>query len=381
MLYSAITPDDHIKRIEKTKAMMKERDLDLLLVYSDAWRSSNSRYLTGYKPYCGYFNVSGYSQALTVIPLEDDPKLFVCDFMTDWAARTIAGTTKEKPFIEIKKWLEIDDTIASYAGNGKQRKVGLVGKEFVPWDLYESMRSNVSTEIQMTDLLDIQRRVKSQKEIKLLEMASNINDLICEELTHGIIRHGITEKQVQRKIEELGHGYGAEYVDANFMKSRDLGWANATDATIDDGDLLSLHVILQYDGYNSDNDRVFGFGKITKQEEELAEITKQAAKNFLSAVKPGASGMDAVIAACGTHDYVAAGEKSSGASGHGIGLDGEECGLISEWTFEEGMAFTMSTGAYNKEIESTWATEDVVVVTESGARKLTKFPIDYIIKR
>ena len=88
--------------------------------------------------------------------------------------------------------------------------------------------------------------------------------------------------------------------------------------------------------------------------------------------------MDAIIAAVNTHDYIAAGEQGAGASGHGIGLEAEE-ELINEWIFEKGMVFTSTAGAYNKDIKATWATEDVVVVTERGARLLTKFPIDYMI--
>jgi Xaa-Pro aminopeptidase len=88
--------------------------------------------------------------------------------------------------------------------------------------------------------------------------------------------------------------------------------------------------------------------------------------------------MDAIIAAVNTHDYVAAGEQGAGASGHGIGLEAEE-ELINEWIFEKGNVFTASVGTYNKDIKGTWATEEVVVVTERGVRQLTKFPIDYII--
>ncbi len=88
--------------------------------------------------------------------------------------------------------------------------------------------------------------------------------------------------------------------------------------------------------------------------------------------------MDAIVAAVNTHEYVEAGEQGAGASGHGIGLEAEE-ELINEWTFEKGNVFTATTGAYNKDINATWATEEVVVVTERGARQLTKFPIDYMI--
>jgi len=379
MLFSPITPEDYLKRIDNTKNRMKNEDLDLLIVYSDAWRSGNCRYLTGVRPYPGFFSeVPGYNQALITLPLKGDPTLFWCDFTQKWAKCGIAGTLWEEPWIDVKPWSKIYDVLRELGG--KAKNIGFEGKNIIPWPLYEDLRKTVGSEMKDTNILELQRRVKSEKEIKLMEIASNINDRICEELVRGIIRYGVTEKEIQRKIEALGHSMGAEYVDANFMQSRNVGWAHATDATIEDGSLLSLHVILQYEGYNSDNDRIFGFGNISKEEEELAKINNEAFKNCLKAIKPGVEASEAIIAAVNTHDFVASGEEGSGASGHGIGLEGEEGGLINDWIFEKGMTFTISTGAYNKNIEATWATEDVIVVTESGARSLTKFPRDFIIR-
>lgn len=379
MLFSSITPEDYLKRIEKTKSLMKDKELDLLVVFSDAWRSGNCRYLTGVRPYPGFFSeIPGYNQALIIIPREGDPTLFWCDHTMEWVKQGIIGTLREEPWIDVKPWTDIDNVIRDFKSNSKVKNIGFEGKDIIPWPVYELLKTTVDAEMKDTDILKVQRRIKSDKEIKLLEIASNINDRICEELVDGIIRYGITEKEIERKIEELGHGMGAEYVDANFMQSRNVGWGHATDATIKDGSLLSLHVILQYEGYNSDNDRIIGFGNISKKEKELAEITKEAFANYLKAVKPGAEAMDAIIAAVDTHEYVAEGEQGAGASGHGIGLEGEE-ELINEWIFEKGMVFTATTGAYNKNIKATWATEDVVVVTESGVRRLTNFPIDYII--
>jgi Xaa-Pro aminopeptidase len=379
MLYSPITPDDYLKRIKKTKTLMKESELDLLIVFSDAWRSANCRYLTGVRPYPGFFSeVPGYNQALIAIPLEGEPTLFWCDHTIEWAKRGVLGTIREEPWIEVKTWSEISGVVKEVCTKNKVKNIGFEGKDIIPWPVYESLKKDLDVELKDTNILKVQRRVKSEKEIKLLEVASNINDRICEELVRGIIRYGVTEKEIQRKIEELGHSMGAEYVDANFMQSRNVGWGHATDATIENRSLLSIHVILQYEGYNSDNDRIIGFGNINKKEAELAAITKDALKNFLNAVKPGAEAMEAIIAAVNTHDYVAAGEQGAGASGHGIGLEAEE-ELINEWVFEKGNVFTATAGAYNKDIKATWATEEVVVVTERGARQLTKFPIDYII--
>jgi len=379
MSFSPITTQDYLKRIEKTKKIMKEKELDLLVVFSDAWRHGNCRYLTGIKPYPGFFSdVPGYNQALITIPAESDPTLFWCDHTIHWAKRGICGILSEEPWINIKPWSDIDNVIRDLTSKNKIKNIGFEGKDIIPWPVYELLKTSFENEPIETNIVKVQRRIKSEKEIKLLEIASKINDQICEELVKGIIKLGVTEKQVQRKIEELGHSMGAEYVDANFMESRNVGWGHATDRKIRDGDILSLHVILQYEGYCSDNDRIMGMGKITAKEKELADITKEALKNYLKAVKPGAEAIEAIIAAVNTHEYVEAGEEGAGASGHGIGLEGEE-ELINEWVFEKGMVFTATAGAYNKDIQTTWATEDVVVVTDKGARLLTKFPIDYII--
>jgi len=379
MSFSPITKEDYLKRFEKTKKIMKEKELDLLIVFSDAWRHGNCRYLTGIKPYPGFFSdVPGYNQALITIPVDDDPTLFWCDHTIHWAKRGICGILSEEPWICVKPWSEIDNVIRDLISKNKMKNIGFEGKDIIPWPVYELLKTSFENEPTETNIIKVQRRIKSEKEIKLLEIASKINDQICEELVKGIIKRGVTEKSVQRKIEELGHSMGAEYVDANFMESRNVGWGHATDRKIKDGDILSLHVILQYEGYCSDNDRIMGIGTITKKEKELAEITKEALKNYLKAVKPGVEAMEAIIATVNTHEYVEAGEEGAGASGHGIGLEGEE-ELINEWVFEKGMVFTATAGAYNKDIKTTWATEDVVVVTDKGARLLTKFPIDYII--
>jgi Xaa-Pro aminopeptidase len=372
-MFSAITPEDYLKRIDETKSRMRDRNLDLLVVYSDAWRSANCRYLTGVKPYTGFLTLGreGYDKALITIPLEGSPTLFAWDSMLEWVKIGVCGTLKERPWIDIKPWTRAKVALKELSARAK--KVGYEGKNITPWPVYEYIKEAVGSKIEDTDVLELQRMIKGEKEIKLMEVASNINDRICEDLVRGIVRYGVTEKEVQRKMEASGHSMGAEYVDANFMISRDVGWGYATDRTIMDGDLLSLHVVLQYEGYSSDNDRVMGFGHIKKEEEELAEIVRKAFWNGLKAMKPGIKGSDACKAANDTHEFVT-------THGHGIGLEGEELGRIGDWTLQEGMTFTYAPYAYNKDIGATWGTEDIIVVTENGARTLTKFPIDYVIR-
>src|SRR5208283_2504516 len=200
------------------------------------------------------------------------------DWEDMWVKRQLAlQTLEEEPWMKVEKWSKLRNGLRNL-GSGV-RKVGYEGKWITPWPIYEMIRESIGGKLDDCDILEIERRVKSKSEIKLMEVASNINDRLCEHLVRDIIRHGTTEKEVERKLEALGHEMGADNVDANFMISKDMAWGHSTDTTIIDGDLLSLHCILQYEGYNSDNDRLFGFGNISSQAKELSVLCMKAFEN------------------------------------------------------------------------------------------------------
>ena len=376
MIFSPITSVDYLQRIELLKSKMAEESVDLVLVFGDAWRSGNCRYLTGVKP-SRAMNPNprlGSGLEMVTVPLKGEPILWIIDYEVEWTKRELATASQEEvPWMEVKPWSELGRAMSSLGRAA--RKVVLDGKQIVPLAVYEWIKQSIGRDIDETQILDMQRRVKTRKEIKIMEVASNLNDKICEELIRGVIRYGVSEKEIERKIEAIGASMGADKVDANFMISREAAWGHATDTTVDDGDLLSLHVILGYEGYGSDNDRVFGFGNISSTDKELAAICVQSFNNGMKAVRPGVKGSKVFQAIKDTHPLAAA---NPWTGGHGIGLDGEELGHINEWVLEKGNTFCLHAGARRN--QTTWVTEDVIVVTGSGARSLTKFPRDYVIQ-
>lgn len=380
MLFNPITSDDHLRRIEKTRRLMKEKDLDLLIVFGDNFHVGNCRYLSGSKPCPGWDSSSyaeGYGTELVSVPATGDIVLWVFEPMVPWVKDELASIgLYGEPWIRVKSLNEFFEEIQNLTKSAK--RIAYEGRNITPWPIYDKIRKKFGAELPETDIVELQRRVKDQKEIKLLEIASRINDQICEELVSGIIRFGVTEKEIVRKICELAYSMGAETCDANFMISDDLGWAHSRDKTIDDGDLLSLHVIVSYEGYFSDNDRVFGFGNISKRDEELARACKLAFEAGLKTIKPGIVGHEAMEAAWAAHEF-ADHSKWSLDVGHSIGLEGEELASWKDWTLEKDMVLCFSPGACCD--GRTWATEDVIHITASGARLLTKFPVDYVVQR
>ena len=277
MLFSSIVPKEYLERIDKTKKKMEQRNIDLLVVYSDSWRNANCRYLSGIKPYVmptrAYYDYA--PMAVMTIPLDEDPTIYIP--LAVWAKRDLAGTLREKPFINVKNLSHVKEGIEKAAM--KSKWIGFEGKDITPWQVYEDLTKAAGKQMEDVLILEEMRKVKSDSEIKLMEIASNINDRICEDLVNGIIRYGVTEKEVAREIESIGHSLGAEYVDAQYMIGRHIDFGHPTDTTPIDGDILSLHVILAYEGYYSDNDRIFGFGKLTERERNLATLAKDAFYN------------------------------------------------------------------------------------------------------
>jgi len=388
MLFSTITSKDYLERIERTKLTMSKQGIDLMIVYADPWKSGNCRYLTGIRPSRAMMEIPavGYGKEMLTVPLKGDPTLWMTDFEVVWPKRALAlQTVEEEPWMEVKQWSKLRTELKEIAREAG--KIGYEGKWITPWPIYEMVREAVgSSKLTDCDILEIQRRVKSKSEIKLMETASNINDKLCEHLVRDIVRYGTTEKEVERKLEALGHEMGADKVDANFMVSKDMGWGHSTDTTFLDGDLLSLHCILEYEGYNSDNDRLFGFGNISSQAKELSALCEKSFENGLRTTKPGVKGLDVLQAVKDSHELAAA---FPWTCGHGIGLEGEEGiyqgtsthgegGDFDNWTLEPGMVFCLHAGAAGYGLQ--WGTEDVILVTGSGARVLTKFPRDYIIR-
>jgi Xaa-Pro aminopeptidase len=388
LLFSPITSKDYFERIEKTKKLMTDQRVDLILVYADRWKSGNCRYLTGIRPSGAMMELPevGYGKQMLTLPVNGNPTLWVTDFEIVWPKKELAHQTlREEPWMEVKEWSKLHGTLREMAREAK--KIGYEGKWITPWPIYEMVREAVgSSKLIDCDILEIEKRVKSKNEIKLMEVASNINDRLCEYLVRDIVRYGITEKEAERKLEAMGHEMGADKVDANLMVSKDMAWGHSTDTTFDDGDLLSLHCMLEYEGYNSDNDRLFGFGNISSQAKELGALCVKSFENGLRATKPGVKGSEVLREVKGTHEFSA---DFPWTCGHGIGLDGEEStvlggptqgegGDFDNWTLEPGMTFCLHAGVAGYGLQ--WGTEDVIVVTGSGARSLTKFPRNYIIR-
>lgn len=160
---------------------------------------------------------------------------------------------------------------------------------------------------------------------------------------------------------------------------------SASSRRMDRGDLLLMDAGAECSGYAADITRTVPVdGKFTPRQRELYEIVLGAQKAVISAVKPGATlernsenGLTQIA-----HDYIDShGKDRQGNTlgkyflhrvGHHVGLEVHDGGtMLTFGPLEAGMVITIEPGIYIREEGIGIRIEDMVLVTETGARVLS----------
>jgi Xaa-Pro aminopeptidase len=149
------------------------------------------------------------------------------------------------------------------------------------------------------------------------------------------------------------------------------------------GDVVVLDFGCRVHGYCSDITRTVACEKPSREIEAVYEIVKDAQERAAQAVKPGVAAEEIDRAARAYITRVGYGEHFIHRTGHGIGLEVHEAPYINEGNhlqLEEGMTFSVEPGIY---LPGRFGIrlEDIVVVTESGARRLNNCTHDLQVVR
>jgi len=127
--------------------------------------------------------------------------------------------------------------------------------------------------------------------------------------------------------------------------------------------------------YNSDSTRTLIYGK-NKNLEKIIEIVNEAVEKAVDIVQPGIKAKDIDNVARKVLEKHGFGSKFIHGLGHGVGIDVHEEPYIrpgSNTIIEKGMVFTIEPGVY---LHGRFGVriEDMVLVTERGAKVLTMLP-------
>jgi Xaa-Pro aminopeptidase len=231
-----------------------------------------------------------------------------------------------------------------------------------------------TTYVSMTAALPMLRAVKDADEIERLAAAGAAADASFEEIVK-VRFAGRTENEVAADLAALLRKHGHSQVDFTVVGSGPNG-ANphheASDRTIQDGDMVVMDFGGIKDGYGSDTTRTVHVGEPTDEERDVFEVVRRAQQAGYEAVRPGVACQDIDRAARMVIKDAGYGENFIHRVGHGIGLTTHEPPYMvegEEHSIEPGMCFSIEPGIY---LPGRFGVriEDIVVATEDGGRRL-----------
>ncbi|NNG76461.1 Xaa-Pro aminopeptidase [Acinetobacter sp. ANC 4277] len=299
---------------------------------------------------------------------------------------------KQKLFYRIGQHADFDARVAKWIAeaNGESRRG-------------TSAPANV---IQLDRILDEMRLHKSEKEIKLMQLASNISS---EAHTRAMqtVRPGMMEYALEAEINYIFGKNGCVPAYNSIVG----GGANAcilhyveNDKALNDGDLVLIDAACEYQLYASDITRTFPVnGKFSPEQKALYELILKAQLAAIDAVRIGNSykephhvavrimveGLVELGLMKGDIEEIIRAESFRQfymhGTGHWLGMDVHDVGsykIDGEWrAYEEGMVVTVEPGLYiapdDETVDAKWRgigirIEDDVVATENGPLVLTK---------
>ena len=235
--------------------------------------------------------------------------------------------------------------------------------------------------VPIDDMLAGLRRAKDDAEIARIEEAADIADRSLAAI--GVELDGMREIDVRIELEYLMRKLGAD--DASYPTIVASGpdhaarpHHGAAERIIRAGDFVVIDVGALVDGYHSDMTRTFVVGEPTDEQARWYELVHRAQTTALDLVAPGVPVADLDRACRQIFDDAGVGDLFIHATGHGVGLEIHEVPIHSAASTEVlivGDVVTVEPGLYREGFGGV-RIEDLVVVTESHRRILTKAPKD-----
>ncbi|MFI9800182.1 aminopeptidase P family protein [Streptomyces sp. NPDC052302] len=364
------TADDYRARMERAVGAAASAGLAGLLVAP----GPDMVWLTGYSP-------PADTERLTLLVLTADhgPVLVVPALEAPDAAKATGA-----PVTTLRDWTDGQDPYAATAALlDASGRFGISDNAWAMHLLALQRALPGTSYASLTDALPMLRAVKDAAELELLAAAGAAADAAFEEI-RAVPFGGRRESEVAADLAELLRRFGHSQVDFTIVASGPNGadpHHEAGDRTIERGDMVVLDFGGLKDGYGSDTSRTVHVGPPTDEERRVHDLVRAAQEAGYRAVRPGAACQDVDRAARAVIDEAGYGPYFIHRTGHGIGvttheppymIEGEEQPLVP------GMCFSVEPGVY---LPGRFGVriEDIVTVTEDGARRLNDTTRELVI--
>ncbi len=361
-------PEEELRqRLNQVRDGMKERGVDLLLVYGDSWKFGHLAYVSHFIP--------KNRGAMAVIPLEGEPAL------------VIQEPSRNNPFSSTLTWIQETRSVGKFAqGVGdavkargvKPKKVGLAAVEeqlnIREWREIEKLFEGAER-ISFSDYLSSLRLVKSPVELSILKDTVRILEEALNQF-EKTARPGGNEYQVMAELERAARRRGVE--DFRLLLARSgtpgVGLRPAADQTLAKGEAILVLVAASFQRYWAELGQTFCLGRPPEDVARNYDLARMAFQQLTGSIKPGIStlavgdGLQAIPSAAARQSLQAYG------LGNGLGLDLSEepyLGREGSVAIKSGMVLTLRTCFTGKDAGSALISRPYLVA-EAGLEPLAR---------
>lgn len=358
-------------RTARAQALIADRGIDALLLTTEP----EVRYFTGYLT---RFWESPARPWFLVVPASGDPVAVI---------PTIGAALMARSWItDIRTWRSPDydddgvgllaDTLRELGAARVATPMGLETHLRMPLDDFDMLQGAIGSKIISDDgIIPALRMIKSEAEVAAIQIACDVANRAFARVPE-IAGVGVPLSTVFRKFQMLCLDEGADFVPYLAGGAGVGGYDDvispASDAPLQDGDILMLDTGLVVDGYFCDFDRNFAVGSVTDTSQAAHAKLIAAVDAAMAIAKPGATAAQLFHA---MDDIVTGGADGSdtGRLGHGLGMQ------LTEWpslipadqtVLAEGMVLTLEPGI-DVGGGKMLVHEENIVVTDTGARFLS----------
>lgn len=253
-----------------------------------------------------------------------------------------------------------------------------VSKEHGSQAMADAIADKSGETVDLDDQLFAMQQFKDADEVAMLRAAIAANEAGYEAVRRNL-RPGLTELEVfEIAHAAICNAAGAVVDYAGDFQCGEPG-GPARPRPVPEGELYIVDSFPTLNGYWSDMSRTFAVGEPTAEQRSAHEKVAEALAMVEATVKPGLRTADLferlTQALSGLPFDV---NVMPHHAGHGIGLRAHEWPSLwphAEHTFQPGHVFTCEPGVYGECLRAGVRLEETFLVTETGAEKLTKFPL------
>ena len=267
------------------------------------------------------------------------------------------------------------------------KKIG-IGRDCEAW-----FRKTLKVKlIEVEDIFYDLRRIKDEKEIALMTKLGKFTDdavmYVCKHL-----KPGMTMFEAERMIVDYGLQNGM--ADLSFpptcgFKTRNTENAQSiepfeNDRKLVEGTMIAFDIGYMDRGYCSDWGRTVYVGRAPELVKKGYEALQAGETYMVSKIVPGVTKFGELygficdkVEELGYYDYLRFKRDETGGNGHHIGSEVHELPFLvpgDELVLQPGMIFCSEPKMFFKN-EGYMRVEDMILVTENGAKFLTNFPRD-----